>query len=356
MTNKKICVALAFGAVSGIASAQSSVTLYGLLDVGIEYKNQVPTTTGNKTNSSQVQMQAGNLLGDRWGLKGVEDLGGGLKAIFTLESGFLINTGQSSQGGREFGRTSVVGLDSKTWGTVTVGRQKNLAYEYLWTYDPLQFAFYSAYPMDSFLASRMDNSVRYTINRAGFTLGGMYSTGFDSTIVNGAQVPGASKVGREWELMAMYQGSLPISAGVVFDQQQGTSIATQSNALQRVVAGASYTYGSLTGYLGYRWLNGQNGASAQSSNLYWSGLFYRFTPAFSLSAGGYHMQIRNLHNGPTSGVILADYFVSKTTDFYAQVSKIWNTKGSNVGIDGAGFNTSFGASQTGGMVGIRHTF
>jgi len=306
MTNKKICVALAFGAVSGIASAQSSVTLYGLLDVGIEYKNQVPTTTGNKTNSSQVQMQAGNLLGDRWGLKGVEDLGGGLKAIFTLESGFLINTGQSSQGGREFGRTSVVGLDSKTWGTVTVGRQKNLAYEYLWTYDPLQFAFYSAYPMDSFLA--------------------------------------------------LYQGSLPISAGVVFDQQQGTSIATQSNALQRVVAGASYTYGSLTGYLGYRWLNGQNGASAQSSNLYWSGLFYRFTPAFSLSAGGYHMQIRNLHNGPTSGVILADYFVSKTTDFYAQVSKIWNTKGSNVGIDGAGFNTSFGASQTGGMVGIRHTF
>jgi predicted porin len=55
-------------------------------------------------------------------------------------------------------------------------------------------------------------------------------------------------------------------------------------------------------------------------------------------------------------VILADYFISKSTDFYAEVSKIWNTEGSNIGLDGAGFNTWLGASQTGGIVGIRHVF
>lgn len=358
MTHKEIFLALGLSAICGAAYAQSSVTLYGLLDVGIEYKNHASAGTGaGATQGGVFQMQSGNLLGNRWGLKGVEDLGGGLHAIFNLESGFTLNDGKSAQGGREFGRTSTVGIDSATWGTLTIGRQKNLAYEYLYRYDSLQFALWSPDAMDSFLVSRMDNSVRYVVTKAGVTAGGMYSTGFDSTIVNGGQIPGASKVGREYEIMLMYQSSLPISAGVVYDQTQGTSIVTQSDALQRLVAGASYQFGKLGTYLGYRWLNGRNQASSSSSNLFWGGLSYKFTPFFSVYADISHLQMRNSHNGPTNGVILADYFLSKSTDLYAQASMMWNAKTTNLGIDGAlGSNTNFGGSQTGAMIGIRHTF
>lgn len=79
------------------AHAQSSVTLYGITDVGIEYANHVPS---GKTSSSAVRQQSGNLAGSRWGLKGAEDLGGGYKAIFVLEGGFNLNNGTLGQSGR----------------------------------------------------------------------------------------------------------------------------------------------------------------------------------------------------------------------------------------------------------------
>ncbi|SDR53891.1 Outer membrane protein (porin) [Paraburkholderia fungorum] len=112
-------ITLAASAISVIAAstsaqAQSTVTLYGLLDVGIGY---VKTTSGNS-----YQMLSGNLQGSRWGLKGQEDLGGGLKAIFQLENGYSVATGKLGQGGREFGRQATVGLTSASWGTVKLGR------------------------------------------------------------------------------------------------------------------------------------------------------------------------------------------------------------------------------------------
>ncbi|PFW66730.1 porin, partial [Bacillus sp. AFS075960] len=77
--------AAVFAAVSGLAYGQSSVTLYGIVDVGIEHINN--TSAGG----AQTREASGNLSGSRWGLKGVEDLGGGMKAIFQLEDGFNVN-------------------------------------------------------------------------------------------------------------------------------------------------------------------------------------------------------------------------------------------------------------------------
>ncbi|MBN3728710.1 porin [Burkholderia sp. Ac-20379] len=105
---------LALGGLSQTAHAQSSVTLYGIVDAGISY---LSTASGNR-----YSMLSGGLSGNRWGLKGSEDLGGGLKAIFQLESGFAIGTGKSLQGGREFGRQAFMGLSSAQWGTVVFGR------------------------------------------------------------------------------------------------------------------------------------------------------------------------------------------------------------------------------------------
>ncbi|MBC8641649.1 porin [Caballeronia sp. EK] len=116
-------VVLAFGACP-VAHAQSSVTLYGIIDEGFDY-------ISNVSGKSFYGLVGGEVYGSRWGLKGTEDLGGGLSAVFRLESGFDPNNGRLAQGGSAFGRAAYVGLDSKSYGTVTVGRQLN-ASDDLW--------------------------------------------------------------------------------------------------------------------------------------------------------------------------------------------------------------------------------
>jgi predicted porin len=83
-------ISLALLGVAGVARAQSSVTLYGTIDAGVGY---VKTSDGARWGFID-----GTLSGDRWGLKGSEDLGGGIKAIFDLENGFDVGTGQLGQG------------------------------------------------------------------------------------------------------------------------------------------------------------------------------------------------------------------------------------------------------------------
>jgi predicted porin len=95
-------LSLALLGVTGVAHAQSSVTLYGLIDESVQFAHNTVDASGH--NSNQVGLVGGNLQGDRWGLKGTEDLGGGLKAIFQLENGFDVNSGKLLQSGRMFGR------------------------------------------------------------------------------------------------------------------------------------------------------------------------------------------------------------------------------------------------------------
>ncbi|MBH2020412.1 MAG: porin [Burkholderiales bacterium] len=129
---KKSLIALAVLAASGAAMAQSSVTLYGIADawIGSQQTNGVTVVNGNKlatTELRQTGVNSGGLSSSRWGLKGSEDLGGGLKAIFALESGINVDTGGSSDSTRLFDRQAFVGLTSG-FGTVSLGRQ-NGAYE-----------------------------------------------------------------------------------------------------------------------------------------------------------------------------------------------------------------------------------
>jgi predicted porin len=90
------------GAATTSAHAQSSVTLYGLIDTSLVYSN-------SQKGHSNLQMSSGTLSGSRWGLRGQEDLGGGLSALFVLENGFSSTAGTLGQNGREFGRAAYVG-------------------------------------------------------------------------------------------------------------------------------------------------------------------------------------------------------------------------------------------------------
>ncbi|CAE6859535.1 Outer membrane porin protein [Paraburkholderia aspalathi] len=343
------------------AHAQSSVTLYGIVDAGVEYVNRVQPK--GAPAASVVQQNSGNLAGSRWGLKGAEDLGGGYRAIFTLEGGFNVNNGTLGQNGRIFGRKAFVGV-STPYGTLTLGRQQNLLYELMYKYDALTFnPSYSAQSMDSQFVNRADNSVRYGLQLAGVTLAALYSTGYDGTIANGANVPGAPKVGREMSAAVLYDRG-PLSAGVTYDQLQGTSIATQSYTEQRALFGVAYEIGPVKALAGVRWLNARNTnvlspppAFSPSSLLYWGGVVWRVNVPLSVSASVYHTQFREPSGGPTMGALLVDYALSKRTDVYAEGAYMANTKWSNVGIRGtSGDPVSAGMNQTGVTAGIRHTF
>jgi predicted porin len=122
---KKTLIALAaIGAMTGFAHAQSSVTLYGLVDADVQaYKTS--TVVGTTVQPlTQRRIETDGLNGNRWGMRIREDLGGGLAAIANLESGFAIDTGASAQGGLLFGRRANVGLNGG-FGTVTIGRNSS---------------------------------------------------------------------------------------------------------------------------------------------------------------------------------------------------------------------------------------
>src|SRR6202012_1349968 len=171
---KTLMVAALTGVFATAAHAQSSVTLYGLIDAGLTYTN-------NQGGSHNFKETSGSVNGSRWGLRGSEDLGGGLKAIFTLEDGFSIANGTFGQGGREFGRQAFVGLSSNQFGAVTLGRQDDSVVDYL---GPLfltgtqsggtQFA----HPFDNDNLDnsfRVNNSIKYqSVNYAGFKFSGFY--------------------------------------------------------------------------------------------------------------------------------------------------------------------------------------
>jgi len=130
---KKSLIALAVLAASGAAMAQSSVTLYGVADAGVTYVN------GDKNWSG---VTSGNNMASRIGFRGVEDLGGGLKANFRLEAGLLLDDGTGNSGydvsnaanGLAFKRQSTVGLEGG-FGEVRLGRELTAAYNATARYD-----------------------------------------------------------------------------------------------------------------------------------------------------------------------------------------------------------------------------
>ncbi|MCC7006878.1 MAG: porin [Ottowia sp.] len=363
---------------SGAVYAQSSsVTLYGTADMGMEF-----LTNAKGTNNNLVRVQSGNLSGSNFGLMGVEDLGGGVKAVFRLEAGFDLASGTSSQGGRLFGRQAFAGLSSNA-GSVTLGRQYSSIYDVTNKYDPMSYANYSLSTHDAGMMSRADKSIKYTGNFDNLMITGFYSFGRD---VNGGLAgdqPGNSKSGRQWGLGMNYaQG--PFGFGLAYDalntitasdigvlsvapgNGNGFVVADSGSTAKRISAVGSYSVGPVQTFLGYRNLktnfSASNGAVVSAatyrSNLYWGGATWQVAPELALTGAVYHSQNKDAPN-VTSYVLSSDYFLSKRTDVYTNMSYIKNrTKngiGSNWGVN-TGETVTAGKSQFGVQVGLRHKF
>ncbi len=208
---KKSLVALAvFGAFAGAASAQSSVTLYGRLDAGYQWNEgpsqgqigagvrfpgtntvcvpTAPATTCTATSQESYSgIEGGYVAGNRWGLRGSEDLGGGMRAIFALESGFDISTGQSGQSNRLFGRQAWLGV-ATDFGSVVAGRIATFSsgtgsFDMFSAVDPFGAGWGINAIGSTFISAnslRVDNALAYVSPTwAGFKFGAAYSFNYN---------------------------------------------------------------------------------------------------------------------------------------------------------------------------------
>ena len=182
---KTLLAAALLAGFAGVAQAETSVTLYGIIDTGIGYNKIKGAEDFGIRDGSRVGMINGVQNGSRWGLRGTEDLGDGLQAVFQLESGFDSGTGRSAQGSRLFGRQATIGLQSNSWGRLDLGRQTNIASKYFGSIDPFGAGFGQANIGTALSATntvRYDNMVMYqTPSFSGFQAGVGYSFNADST-------------------------------------------------------------------------------------------------------------------------------------------------------------------------------
>ena len=186
---KKSLMALAvLGALSGAASAQSSVTLYGIIDIGLQWNDQPVNkgTTGapNFVSESTWGINGGYVYGSRFGLRGSEALGKGWNAVFTLEGGFNPDTGTSGQSGQLFGRQAWAGFQNDRGGTFVLGRiatpsSGTGAFDLWGSVDPFGTGWGLADLQNTFIPSgslREDNSIAWSSPTwAGFKFGAQYS-------------------------------------------------------------------------------------------------------------------------------------------------------------------------------------
>jgi predicted porin len=351
------------------AHAQSSVTLYGIVDVGVEHVNNAAA------GGAQTRLVSGNSSGSRWGLKGVEDLGGGVKAIFTLEDGFNINDGTTAQSTRGigtsaattmrlFGRQAWVGIAGKGQ-RLTLGRQNTLLYDQAIVFDPMSVSSrYSALSVDYAMSARADNSVKYVGSFGAFKAAAMYSTRYDTGY--GAEVPGAQLTGRYFGGSFSY-GAGPFAVSVSYEQRNSNTVPTNTGSERRATAALTYEIGALKAFAGYRYLRASNrflpanpialanGSDASSASMYWFGGRYAFAPAFFVTAAGYMQDVNSSDADPWMMALRADYILSKRTDIYATAGYAHNEDNSALGLNG--YRTvAAGYDQTGFVVGMRQRF
>jgi predicted porin len=364
--------------VSAPAFAQSSVTLYGILDTGIEYVSHA-----NAAGDHVVRMPGiTGELPSRWGLRGAEDLGGGYKAVFALESGFNTRGGDSGQGGRLFGRQAWVGIASP-YGQLSLGRQYTMTYWAMADADILGPDIYGSGSLDSYLPNaRSDNTIGYKGSFHGLTVGATYSFGRDSAGTGNSpgqgtcagQVAGHSTDCRQWSAMLKYDASV-FGVAAAYDEQRGGASAAANffdgvapfpltSGADKDIRMQLNAWVNLFGVkLGGGWVGRHVDTDSPAtpnvhSNLFYLGAAYSITPAFTLDGEAYRITNAQQDARATMGTLRGTYSLSKATAVYLQGSYLDNSTHGRYSLSSGGGGTTPGAgqNQTGLMAGIRHAF
>jgi len=380
------------------ASAQStSVTLYGTVSSGVEYVNNIDRGNGDGSagKSSSVHFtDLTNSWPNLWGLRGSEDLGQGLSAVFTIESGFNSGNGTSAQGGRLFGRQAYVGLKGD-WGQLAFGRQYNMLNVAMRRTDFLGPNIFGLGSFDTYIPNtRMDNAITYMGDFDGFQVGALWARGRDT--LGNPTTPARSNCGvnflessacQAYSFMLGYNTSDWGVAGA-YDVITGNTAAN----FYGINKDQDDTRWTLNGWIkvapdwkfSLMYLNRKNDVEilnnwstfhalpagntlGKRSGLWSANFAWQATPEVLLDGSINYMDYKDAANATGAKqdtnawlyVVRSQYFLSKRTSLYAQAAYVKN-KGltSITATNGNARSPSpkLGGNQTALGVGIRHNF
>ena len=337
---KRHAIALGvLGLFSGWAQAQSSVTLYGVVDLAVERV---------KGATSLVRLTSGQQQGSRWGLRGVEDLGGGLKASFVLESGFNADAGTSGQGGRLFGRQAFLGLGGD-WGTVRLGRQYTPMDDIAGIVGTKTYDVLSVVPIiGNGDYNRVDNAITYlSPSIAGTTFQLQYSLGEERASTNTSK-----DFAKQVSAHALH-ASGPLTAGLSLMQvsdADGTTAGKQGRDAM-LLAGA-YDFGSVKVSAYYD----SEDKAAKKLKVYGLAAAFKFGET-TVSVGA--AQAKDVNGSAAAAsddakiyTLQASHNLSKRTAVYGHLTAVSNDTAAALGFN----SPTAGSSSNGIQFGLRHRF
>lgn len=357
---KSLLVLAVLGTFSGMAFAQTNVTVYGVADAGIRFRD-----SDAATNSKTWGLDSGLQSGSRIGFRGTEDLGGGLSAIFTLENGFNIDDGTLGQGisasattpalTRLFGRQAFVGISGR-FGAVKLGRQ----------YAPIRVAVESVDPFGlggagnaanvfNVHGERTDNTFNYTTaNLGGFTGQVAYSFG---------EVAGDNSAGRHIGLSGAYANG-PLHIVAAYHKQNllggGTATAfpaTPNGEQDTTMLGATYDFGAAKLHGAYSRSKGESASGATNLDRDDALIGVSVPVGAGTVLASYALRRDDIAGAGgasrDANQIALGYLhnLSKRTNLYAMYARTRNDAGAN--LNGA---ATAGADPSTLMVGVRHRF
>ena len=350
------------------AWAQSKVELYGIVDVAVRHT----TNEGATGDGSLTQMIGGGMSQSRLGFNVTEDLGGGLRAIANLEHRFLADTGQSAA--TNFFQQSWVGLQSNSFGRITIGRQYNVLFDLVTsTYASYPYSpYFEAYkPEIGFsLGARASNMLKYAgeygpirgglqyspsedAPTGGRTAGGYLRYAADGVALGGAYQTlqfGSGRKIEAWTLGGSYRiDKWYLSLGYGENKIDGNPLTAPLDlaVLSAIWSGSSVTNGNF---------GGPAFLAANKRSIAKLGVGYQLTPQMNLGAHYF----RTSQSGPTVAAdtkgnfltVALDYALSKRTDVYVEADR--TTLKGNANLNGG---TTVGPkSRNGYTIGMRHRF
>lgn len=354
LMKKRLVAVAALSLVSGLAAAQSSVTIYGNLDLGL--------LTQNHAAGSKTQLYNGGISPSVWGFRGSEDLGGGLKAHFNLEGHISADTGAAGGNATTgaaalFRRQSNVGLSSAGLGTLTLGNQ----------YSPAILAFAATDPRG--LRENFSGLYSWAYNAGVLTPGGnqnndvgvfvqnaiSYSNKFGPVGVAGGYSVSEGK-GAVYSLGATYAGPVSLSAAY-----QSTNKPNTSERLSSLYTlGAGYTMGDFTGKLNYlRGVNKDAVTLAETSkvDVVGAGVDWKTAANNTVGASMYFAKDKNHSADKTTTLIISDeYVLSKRTTLYGTLAVADAKAGATLRTSVVAGGTMANVTTTLLNVGIKHSF
>lgn len=343
---QSLLAAAILGACFGQANAQTNVSVYGRIVAGIDYSTNV--STDGVTSGSRLGAASNQWGTSMFGFRGGEDLGGGLKAIFNMESGFSSNNGATNSPAL-FNRFAYVGLSGSA-GTVKFGNFLSISND-VWHIDPMGQQWLGS---ASLVKGRSWNGAANSVqvespNINGFTANAQYSFGERAGSTSASSKGGVS--------LAYVQPAFSVRAIYDVAHDAAGRYSDIYNTSKELTLGGTLTLGDAKLFAAYQNLSAPDAAAGAPSKAkhYWVGVNYQTTPVLQLIGAAFHVAPNNGASSANLYAIGANYSLSKRTLLYTTVGTVQN--GANATFSERYWEPHVaGQNQTSVYAGISHSF